>query len=584
MSKPKIALVMCPSWSINTPPLGLSIISAYLKKNEYEVKCFDLNIESYKNTDSKWLWDSEMYYMWDKYEDFEEKTLPTIKETIDNELHTKWEAYDIIGFTVFSSNLYFSIYLADNIKRIFPEKKIVFGGRHFNLHLNKIESSSSYMDNALFKSVDRIVIGEGENELLEIAREYEQNGLEGKKIIISKNDVDLNKLPVPDITDFNFKDYRQFAIQMSRGCISKCTFCVEHSFSHFKFRKAENVFKEILQRVEEWDVLDSSPDFHIIDSSVNSNLNEIIKLSKMIIENNIDLIWTGYMRVHPGMTDEVMKLLNQAGACTFSYGIETGSQKVADAMNKRMDLKVSEKNLEYGAKNNIINNLNWMVGFPTETSYEYLESLLYLHNNRENIHSISPGFTCGIIEKTPLDIERDKYNIPNDILFYEWYTRDFNNTKLHRYMRLRIVMIWMSMLKLERVFLNTDEGWSCDSEIRYKGRMELPPFVFKRKMSLEESLIICYVKFLWLLKERLERPFKFEIHISKDSSVRMFGDRFNLDYSSDLIFSVDENNCYEFRLDHELNEEIEFVNKLSSNGVIKDDSLQWFVDRIMEWT
>ena len=45
----KIALVLCPSWTIESPSYTLGVLSSNLRRNGHRVKCFDFNIDIYRN-------------------------------------------------------------------------------------------------------------------------------------------------------------------------------------------------------------------------------------------------------------------------------------------------------------------------------------------------------------------------------------------------------------------------------------------------------------------------------------------------------------------------------------------------------
>ena len=45
--KTRIALVVCPQWSIETPSFALGSLKSHINKPNIEIKQFDLNISSY---------------------------------------------------------------------------------------------------------------------------------------------------------------------------------------------------------------------------------------------------------------------------------------------------------------------------------------------------------------------------------------------------------------------------------------------------------------------------------------------------------------------------------------------------------
>ena len=45
----KISLVQCPGWAVDTPPIGLAYLSAFLKAHGHDVGLHDFNIDAYRS-------------------------------------------------------------------------------------------------------------------------------------------------------------------------------------------------------------------------------------------------------------------------------------------------------------------------------------------------------------------------------------------------------------------------------------------------------------------------------------------------------------------------------------------------------
>ena len=61
----KITLVLCPSWGIETPHLGIALLSANLRKNGFAVEVLDLNIRFHNRHKEEGLWKSEEDVHWE---------------------------------------------------------------------------------------------------------------------------------------------------------------------------------------------------------------------------------------------------------------------------------------------------------------------------------------------------------------------------------------------------------------------------------------------------------------------------------------------------------------------------------------
>lgn len=457
MKRIKVALIICPCWTNLTPPLGIAYLASLTKSKGHEARCFDVNIELsglLKKKDIDY-WGFNEHYRWLE-PNFSKQILPSIKRHLDSKTK-EILAYDpdIIGFSIFDTNAATSLYLAEQIKNINPAKKIIFGGPE----CYKEAFNYKFLNTSF---VDMVVIGEGEQTLEGIIKSYSEtmtfNNIKGT--IIRENNMiyanghrdeirNLDILPLPDFTDFNLKQYKRFALPIitSRGCVGSCAFCGEIAYwKNFRFRSAENVFEEIKYAVDNYGIRD----FFFNDSLINGNLKELSNLADLIIRNEFKIKWGGYARVHKGMSLELLKKLKSAGCLYLSYGIESGSQKVLNIMNKGIILKDAEANLKDTTSAGLQVHVNWIVGFPTESWLDFLKSLNFIYRNRKNIYYFNPGqMPCGVPSDSGLALHPDRFRIANKQFLNEWRTKFFTNTIIQRKLRLKVLRKYISLLEIE---------------------------------------------------------------------------------------------------------------------------------------
>lgn len=454
----KIALVVCPCWSNSCPPLGIAYLSAVLKTKGYRVKCFDLNIELFdrlKESERNY-WGFKEHCNWENPY-FIDKVFPLIKNHFDEKIEEILEYNpDIIGATVFYTSALSSLYLAEEIKKSDPGKKIIFGGPECYKEI----TTSRFLNNG---SVDAIVVGEGEQILSELLEAYSTTGrlnnIEG--VLVRSNSGianntfkfreeigDLNSLPRPDFSDFNLKKYTRVALPVmtSRGCVARCVFCGEVRYwKKFRYRKAEHILEELKYNVTHYGV----HEFFFNDSLINGNPNELSRLVDLIIENRLDISWGGYARIDKRMGLDMLTRMKKAGCHLLSYGIESGSQKVVNDMHKMFFLKDAEENLANTVKAGIEAHVNWIVGFPTETWVDFMRSLLFIYKNRKYITHFNPGYVpCGISPDSDLEKNAGTFRIASKTFLNSWRTLYFRNTIIHRKFRLKILRKFISLLKI----------------------------------------------------------------------------------------------------------------------------------------
>jgi hypothetical protein len=170
-------------------------------------------------------------------------------------------------------------------------------------------------------------------------------------------------------------------------------------------------------------------------------------LADLIIGNRIEITWGGYARVNKWMTPELLRKLKKAGCVYLSYGIESGSQKVLNSMNKGISLKDAALNLRDTTAAGIEAHVNWIVGFPTESWLDFAKSLSFIYRNRKNISYLNPGQTpCGIPNDSGLALNPGKFRIAAKPFLKEWRTKFYTNTVIQRKSRLKILRKFISLL------------------------------------------------------------------------------------------------------------------------------------------
>lgn len=445
---PKILLIIPPVTYSRQPSIGVAYISSYLRKNNFEVKVWDLNTDININNDG----DDYYWTQWENCRKFYEES----KFIFENWIKKIFEYEpDIICFTIWSTSIFFALKLALKIKKIDKNKLIVFGGYWCNVRGMEIFN---------YPQVDIVVKGEGEETLLEIVKQYAETGsIEFcKGAIIRRNGKildcglrteieDINLLPYPDFTDFDLEKYvfkYHIPISFSRGCSWRCSFCtVFRSWQKFRVRSAENIYDEILFRLKQYPKLQQ---FEICDTAFNQDITMLSKLCDLIIENNIKVKFSGMAQIRKEMNLELLKKINKAGFCLCNYGIESGSQQVLDAMGKKYTVEDAQNVIRetYNAGIDVV--LNFIVGFPGETEKDFEETLHFIERNKDYISNIAPAHECDIAF-TPIYYNPERFNVIIHKMEEHtklWKTSDYSNDPEVRKNRKKIFDEFVLNLKI----------------------------------------------------------------------------------------------------------------------------------------
>jgi anaerobic magnesium-protoporphyrin IX monomethyl ester cyclase len=236
-------------------------------------------------------------------------------------------------------------------------------------------------------AVDIVVQGEGDAtfpelvKALEIARPLDEvRGLwfkrDGKIVGTGPRPfVDLDALPSPayhlvDLKAFMLRsfDIDHIRISSSRGCPYGCGFCYNTVFYQRRWRSlsARRTVDEIRRLHHEHGVRG----IRFADDLFFGDVERVREILKLIIAERLDVMITK-LDLHVAqlekIDDELLDLLQRAGAKALVVGVESGSQRILDLIDKNLRV---EQVLDFNRRlrrTGLIPRYCFMMGFPTET-------------------------------------------------------------------------------------------------------------------------------------------------------------------------------------------------------------------------
>ncbi|WP_295101370.1 radical SAM protein [uncultured Candidatus Kuenenia sp.] len=305
----------------------------------------------------------------------------------------------IVGISITNtSQIVPGLTLAKLIKEQNREIHITVGGSVFTKLIEELKKVDS-----LFALVDSFIVFEGEHALLELCAQVDgkndfkkvPNLVYREKGVIKINDnyfsEDLNTLPTPDFKGFPLSLYFTpslvLPIQTSRGCYyRKCAFCNLHlDHRNFRLRRTDLIMEDIQKLSREY----QTKCFFFTDESVP--MNKLREISQCLLESRDEIKWMGGVRFEKALTGDVLKKMAEAGCQKLVFGLESYCQRVLDKMKKGTKRDVVKKTLDECLKAGISFHLYVIVGFPTETENEAMETLDFVLNE-EYLHSA--GYSC----------------------------------------------------------------------------------------------------------------------------------------------------------------------------------------------
>jgi anaerobic magnesium-protoporphyrin IX monomethyl ester cyclase len=284
---------------------------------------------------------------------------------------------DLIGFSVLTFNILNCIEVAKIIREASPVTKICFGGWHPTLY----PSETLKLD-----CVDYIVMGEGEDTFTELVKACNQakdsdcrldkiNGIGYKtpageiKINPSRERIkDLDSLPLPAYDLIEMRKYSNLLactensinIMTSRGCPQKCAFC-DLRGTPYRFRSPQNILEEIRLWADK-----GMTEFFIQDDNFTINRKRTIEFCQLLIAAGLRIKYKISSRVDY-LDDELLGYLKKSGCYRIYFGVESGTQKVLDYLEKGITVGQIKEVFKAAKKHGIDRCAYIMIGAPTES-------------------------------------------------------------------------------------------------------------------------------------------------------------------------------------------------------------------------
>lgn len=188
----------------------------------------------------------------------------------------------------------------------------------------------------------------------------------------SHTERELNRLPIPDLSDYDHSRYQQFwekrenfrpaCIMTTYGCPYACDFCSKPVFGrYFRRRQMDRIMEEIHNiRSQGYDGLWIADDCFTLDP------DHVRLFCDRMIREQPGMRWSCLSRTDR-ITGNQVELMRRAGCKKVFFGLESGSDEVLRIMNKKMSVSVAERTVRLFAGSGIETAGFFMVGYPGET-------------------------------------------------------------------------------------------------------------------------------------------------------------------------------------------------------------------------
>lgn len=352
-----------PSVSIPevTPPLGIMYLAGYLRKYRPDmdnVQIFDLSVQS------------------------EDYVFGNLKDA------------DIVGLSSTNRDGLFLAKVTEKIRKVNTNCALVLGGPIVSSLINELYDNFD---------IDFAVAYEGERTFLELIRKLDGNSVSFESIqgIVYKNggsrftgrretieNLD-DEIPFPawDLIMENplsgeywkRKSFAFFRMEnkymglfTSRGCPYRCIYCHDIFAKRFRAHSAERVVAEI----EYLNTNFGLRDFEFYDDTFNFDKERTREICDLIIDKHlkINMYFPNGLR-SDRLEKDIVEKLAKAGTRVMCFAIETVSERLQKLLRRNLKFENINNMIQIAVQNGIHAEGFFMLGHPTETKKEMLQTI-----------------------------------------------------------------------------------------------------------------------------------------------------------------------------------------------------------------
>ena len=269
------------------------------------------------------------------------------------------------------------------IKQIYADKPMILGGEH----------PTGMPDLVLNQApVDVIVLGEGEETIIEVLHHYEKGmpkdlsmiaGValrkDGKVIQTCRRERlrNIDDIPLPAWHHFHIESYlgfnqphgaalgRYMPMLATRGCPYRCTFCTSPQMwtQRWIMRNPKLIVDEMEKYMAEY----GATDFHFEDLTAIVKKEKILQLAQEILDRRLKITFQLPSGTRSEAVDrETARVIKAAGCSEFQFAPESGDERILRAIEKKVNLPKMFEAAKYAIHEGISVSCNFIFGFPED--------------------------------------------------------------------------------------------------------------------------------------------------------------------------------------------------------------------------
>ena len=458
----KVCLIRPPKLKIQNsspvvsfPPLGVALLAAVIRENNISVQVIDGACEEIKENIFEYSDDNLNY-------DFSRELITVglsekqILDRIDPDA-------DVIGVScMFSIDWISDRKLINAISDKFPKAKIIVGG----------ESVTGMYEIVLKQcpKVDACFLGEGEDAIIEYlqlgAARENYNEIKGISFLNSQGEIvttekrkrkrDINSIPFPAWDLFPLHNYPKpiskenydgitLPLLATRGCPFRCTFCTSPDMwgTRYFMRSPESVVAEM-----EYCMINFGVEcFDFFDLTAIINKRWIFEFTDILKARKLNVKWRFPAGTRSEAIDaEVAKALIDTGCDIIIYAPESGSKRMLNLIQKRVDLPRMLDSMRQTKSQGLRIFINMIIGMPGEKHSDIFKTCWFLIKCAKlGVNDIGlakfrpyPGSKMfyDLVKEDKVDLEKDDYFIESlflvdSVLLYKVFNHHVKSRALY---------------------------------------------------------------------------------------------------------------------------------------------------------
>lgn len=374
-------------------PLGLTYLAAVLQVQGHEVVVYDADA----NIDPKRMNFAVL-----------EESYPAYLAALRKDTHVVWQEFknklnefnpDVVGISTWTTFAASAFKIASICKEYDKNLPVIMGGPHISIKYDEVMN--------ICKDVDFLVRGEAEETLPELIKALNRADGENKKpfadlrgISYRKDNTmihnsarpfinNLDMLPFPArsllVNKEKYNSEDMGLLMTSRGCPYACSYCATSIWGrHIRYRSVDNIVSEIKLIIDEY----GTKQFTFKDDSFTVNRRRVMELCDKLIQEDLDIGWECNTRVDL-VDEELLRRMRKAGCNSIKVGIETGSEKIMELINKKITFADCIEAAQLFRKTGIHWTGYFMMGLPGETKEDVYATVKFMKTLRPDYASFS---------------------------------------------------------------------------------------------------------------------------------------------------------------------------------------------------